>query len=295
MNRLAIHNEYVRINRKFEEFFFPKVRKAIREKQTSVIHHLRNGGIDAALHFLHSDTGNEQLMEVVRDLYQQVGVRHAKLTYSRLLVDAGKKSYSPEMIVKGFGFNEAWTNFILKYLNRFLLEKITYEVARTTRDALLTILATATTQGWSIDQTVDKIDNWPGERFQAARVVRTETNRAANVGSKAQASTSAYEQMKEWISAHDSRVRGSKPKEHANHVKLDRQKIDEEDVFVDSINGDNLDIPGDPTVSAASTVNCRCHAAFTLKRDAQGNPIPKRKTTVVLYPSQTRTRVAVVI
>src|SRR5690606_15512334 len=121
---------------------------------------------------------------------------------------------------KGFGFNYAWTQFIINYLEKFLLEKITYEVARSTRDALLKILAASTAAGWSIDQTIDRLQDWPFERYQAARIVRTEVNRAANVGNKAQAETSEYQQVKEWMSATDNRVRGNPvngKKDHADH------------------------------------------------------------------------------
>lgn len=287
MNRSEIISQYVRVNRQFEKIYFPKVRKAIRYKKNQVLNKLRSGGIQDAIHFLHADLGNERLADVVEDLYKQVGLRHARLNYSRMLSETGKKGAIVPMEMKGFGFNQIWTNFIVNYLRQFLLEKITYQVAATTRDALLAILATATTEGWSIDQTVDKVEGW-NERYQAARVVRTETNRAANVGAKANSETFAYEQMKEWVSAHDNRVRGKKPTDHANHVKLDGTKIDAEDSFHDSVNGDLLDFPGDIKASPASTIECRCAAVYTAKRDKDGNLIPKRRSTAVIFPGQIR-------
>lgn len=287
MTRASIISEYARVNRQFEKLYFPKVRKAIRYKKNQTLNHLRSGGIQSAIHFLNTDLGNERLTNIVEDLYKQVGLRHARLNYSRMLSEVGKKSSAQPTELKGFGFNQIWTNFIINYFRQFLLEKITYNVAATTRDALLGILSIATVQGWSIDQTIDKVEGWD-ERYQAARVVRTETNRAANVGAKANSETFAYEQMKEWVSAHDNRVRGKKPKEHANHVKLDGTKIDADDSFHDSVNGDLLDFPGDIKASAASTINCRCLAVYTAKRDKDGNLIPKRRSTSVIFPGQIR-------
>jgi hypothetical protein len=287
MTRSDIISQYIRVNRQFEKQYFPKVRKAIRYKKNQVLNKLRAGGIQDAIRFLHADLGNERLTDVVEDLYKQVGLRHARLNYSRMLSETGKKGAIMPLEMKGFGFNQIWTNFIVNYFRQFLLEKITYHVAATTRDALLAILATATTEGWSVDQTVDKVEGW-NERYQAARVVRTEVGRAANVGAKANSETLTYEQQKEWVSAHDNRVRGKKPKDHANHVKLDGTKIDADDSFNDSVNGDLLDFPGDIKASAASTINCRCVAVWTAKRDKDGNLIPKRRSTAVSFPGQLR-------
>jgi len=194
-----------------------------------------------------------------------------------------------------FGFNPTWTKFIVDYLNRFLIEKITFEVSRTTRDELLKVLNQAITEGWSVDETVKRIESLPFTAMQAARIVRTEVNRAANVGAKAQSSTFAFEQNKEWISAEDNRVRGLRPSDHANHVLLDGVTINEGDVFIDIRNGDRLEFPGDPRASAASTINCRCSVAYVAKRNAEGRLIPKRQTTTVIFPNQRVNRQTITI
>jgi hypothetical protein len=285
MTRLQIISEFTRINRKYESLYFPKVAKAIASKRQDVLIKLKSGGIDYAKNWLSSDLGNTLLTDVVTELFKTVGLRHARMNYSRMLNENGRKGYISGMEVKGFGFNQIWTQFLIEYFRTYLLQKITYDVAATTRAALLAILATATTEGWSVDQTVDKVEGW-NERYQAARVVRTEVGRAANVGAKANSDTLSYEQQKEWVSAHDFRVRGHKKSDHANHIKLDKTKIDAEDKFVDSVNGDQLDFPGDIAASAASVINCRCMVVYTAKRDENGNLIPKRKTTTVIYPGQ---------
>ena len=45
-------------------------------------------------------------------------------------------------------------------------------------------LTAGTALGLSVDQMVDKLEDWPFERYQAARIVRTEVNRASNVGQR---------------------------------------------------------------------------------------------------------------
>lgn len=290
MNRNNFINDYVRVNRKSETAYMPPVQRAIHSKVKGVISHLRSGGFNAAQHYLSTDLGNEKMVEVIRSLYLTVGKKHAQLNYSRLLHDTRKRKWiTLRLESKGFGFNQEWADFINRYLQKFLTSKITFEIAQTTRDALLRTLSVMTMQGLSTDQAIEQLEDWPYERFQAARIVRTEVNRAANTGASAQASTSGWQQLKEWIAVHDNRTRGNPMtgmKDHANHWALDGTTIDEDDLFKDSRNGDTLQFPGDPAASAGSTVNCRCAVAYTFKRDAKGNLIPKRKTTAVLYPNQ---------
>lgn len=197
-------------------------------------------------------------------------------------------SSSSKIQTKGFGFNAAWTKFIEDYLQRFLIDKITFAVASTTREALLRALTRGVDSGLGVDGMIDTLKDWPYERFQAARIVRTEVNRAANVGAKAQAETGKYEQQKEWVAINDFRTRGHNPKDHASHVALNGTKIDAGDLFIDPRNGDKLQFPGDPNASAESTINCRCSAVFVNKRDNNGNLIPKRRSTAVTYPAQQR-------
>lgn len=273
----------------------PIVVGAINYKVRLVMSRLKSGGIDAARNFLQTDLVNERMTEVIKRLYRVVGLKHAQINYMRLKADAGRKSAPLLMEEKGFGFNSEWATFILNYLQRYLLDKVTIAINETTREHLLKALNDMVNEGLGVDQMLERLKEWPYKRFQAARIVRTEVNRAANVGSKAQAQTSEYQQWKEWSSVHDNRTRGTHPEDHANHVALDGVKINEDDQFTDPRNGDRLDFPGDPKGSAASVINCRCQALYSIKRDQYGNPIPKRKTTVVIYPGQIRPRRTVVI
>lgn len=291
MNRNSFINEYVSLNRKFEVKFFPVVKKAIHKKVQATIARLREGGYHSATNYLHTDLHNPAMTEAITQLYKIVGLKHAQVNYSRLLHDSRKRKWIDlHLQTKGFGFNSKWIDFILNYLKRHLVDKVTIQINATTRDALLRALSIMQFEGLSVDGAILKLEEWPYEEFQAARIVRTEVNRAANTGAMAQADTSNWQQLKEWIAIHDNRTRGNPltgAKDHANHWSLDGVKIDEGDVFVDPRNGDRLEFPGDPKASAESTINCRCSVAYTFKRDRNGNLIPKRKSTVVLYPNQT--------
>jgi hypothetical protein len=306
MNRQAFHNTFITVNRRFEKKYQPKVEAVlIHEGLTKAI---RNHGVKAGMIYARDTIHNPQLALIIRQLYVDVGLKHSQMNYVRmrndlrssrskgLHTDQVTKELIIDMQVKAsFGFNPTWTKFIVDYLNRFLIEKITFEVSRTTRDELLKVLQQAINEGWSIDETVNRINDLPFTAMQAARIVRTEVNRAANVGARAQSDTFAFQQNKEWISAEDNRVRGLRPSDHANHVALDGVTINEGDVFVDPRNGDILEFPGDPKASAASTINCRCSVAYVAKRDTNGRLIPKRQTTTVIFPNQRVNRQTVMI
>lgn len=296
MNRNQFIEQYTRVNRRYEDMYLKPVQKAIHAKVSAVISKLREDGVQAAQAYLNLDFQNEHMTKVINDLYKTVGLKHARLNYSRLLPESrGRKFVNASMQTKGFGFNKEWADFIESFLKRFLLEKITIEISNTTRDALLRALSIMTTQGLSVDLMIEQLQDWPYERYQAARILRTEVNRAANVGATAQQETSEYQQLKEWIAVHDNRTRGVNPKDHASHIGLDGVRIDSEDVFIDPRNNDRLRFPGDPLGSAESTINCRCAVGYEFKRDINGNLIPKRRSTTVLYPNQNRPRRVVTI
>jgi uncharacterized protein with gpF-like domain len=186
------------------------------------------------------------------------------------------------METKGFGFNEQWIAFILQYLQQFLIDKITFKVSNTTRDKLLDVLQQGIADGLGIEDMVNLLEDLPFTRTQAARITRTEINRAANVGTMAGVSTSEYEMNKEWIAAHDHRTRGVNPKDHADHYNLDGQVVDIDGKFRDPINGHELSFPGDPEAAAEDVVNCRCSSAPIAKKDVNGFLVPKPQPAQVI-------------
>lgn len=289
------------VQRRFENKYFNKVEKTIRAKVNEVIRNIQYyGNIHDGINNLHrSVASNTALSNTVKDLYLEVGLQFARRTWRDLQAQKRnakgggfyiENGAADRPLLKGFGFNAQWVEFIKNYLFRFLLDKITFGVAETTREVLLNVLNQAITEGWGVNETVKHLDELPFTASQAARIVRTEITRAANTGAMAAGSTFEFEQAKEWIAAHDSRTRGgpTHDHDHANHWSLDGIVVNYDDVFHDPVNGDKLRFPGDPNASASSTVNCRCSVAVIAKRDSNNRLIPKRKTTYVQYPKENR-------
>lgn len=262
--------KYERINRKFEKFFFPRIKKPIQRKIDSLTAVVNQYGVQAGINWLNQQLVTPGLTVEVQRLYEVTGVRHANE------VTRGLRK-QPKISKKGFGFNAEWVQFIQDYLQNHLIENITFNVNATTKAYLLRVLQRSIAEGWGVDETVRNLRESTFSDFQAARIVRTEVNTAANVGVIAAGETYDYEMQKEWVSVHDHRTRGVSPKDHASHVALDGTVIDFDDVFIDPRNGDRLRHPGDPKASAASIINCRCNLTLKPKRDSRGRLIPKRK------------------
>lgn len=270
MNSRQNIKETVAIQRRYEVKYFTPVRRAIRSEINSTIAVLKARGIDTAINHVNAHIHSGSIATIIDKLYQEVGLRFARRTW----IDLQKRR---RMAQKGFGFNFQWVQFIKDYLYQHLIEKITFEVAETTRRILLTTLNRAVSEGWGLDKTVKQLEELPLDKTQAARIVRTETTRAVNTGVAAAGSTFEFEQTKEWIAVHDKRTRGVDPNDHASHIALDGVTIDESELFTDPRNGDKLRYPGDPEATAASTVNCRCNMSLIPKVDQNGRLIPKKK------------------
>lgn len=276
MNRSSIRKEVLRINRKYEELFYPSVLRTLTTKAKAVAEALQSGGFNAASAMLSVDFSNGPLTERIHRLYKIVGVRYANRTYAGLRKQAQ---------VKRFVFNDEWANEVMNYLRKFLLEKITFEVNNTTRNQLLKVLEQGIEEGLSVDEMVTRLKELPFLRYQAARIVRTEIKRASEVGSKIGSDSFEYEQDKEWIAITDNRVRGRNPEDHADHLHMNGQVVDANAKFKDSRSGAELMFPGDPEAGAGNTINCRCTTAYVAKRDERGRLIPKK----------TRSRVSVIM
>lgn len=180
-----------------------------------------------------------------------------------LTVDLNTKDNVLQEKRASFGTNDELTHAIIDYLQRHLLDKSVRPISETTRNWILGIISKGVEEGLGAREIAREIEGSEFLKFQALRIVRTETVRATNIGAMKAAEASPYEVQKEWISANDKRTRFS-------HMLVDGEVQDFNNTFT---NG--LLQPGDPNASAAEVCNCRCSVAFKPKRDENDNLVMK--------------------
>lgn len=273
--RQRVAKQVRRINKQFESQYYEKVKTAIEGEISSLIRYMGEHGVSTDyFNRIHS---NSELSVVMQDLYKQVGVFHAKRVSQML----PKKRIAISMQTKGFGFNATWVEFIADYFKKHLIQYITFGSVETLRKYFLPIISKAVSEGTPFAEVARQIEEVDLARWQAARIVRTEVNGASNLGVRAAGSTYEYQTQKEWISAHDKRVRGVDQEDKSDHIHLDGQVVDFNQPFVDPKNNVRLMQPGDPEAKgdrrsvAATVINCRCTHALIPKRDENGFLIPK--------------------
>lgn len=90
--------------------------------------------------------------------------------------------------------------------------------------------------------------------YRARRIAQTVANYAVNEGNNLAATESGSFRSKVWITMRDDKVRDL-------HRPLDGQEIAINEKF-SLLNGDHLEVPGDPSGRGESVINCRCTAVF---------------------------------
>lgn len=89
--------------------------------------------------------------------------------------------------------------------------------------------------------------------YHAARIARTESHTASEVGTREAVKSTGLDTVKEWASTEDSRTR-------PNHARADGQIKNIDEPF--NVGDQFLQHPGDPLGSAKEVINCRCVALY---------------------------------
>jgi hypothetical protein len=271
--------QYARQLYKIEQKYYPKILKALNAYIKQFNQDLKRDGLAAAHSNLSLQSFNTELQPIVQDLYKRVGLWGAKTAYSELkeLATEGAKA-------GGFGRNEQWIADVIKYLAAHALRLI-QKITNTTREDILRILQNGIDNNLTIDQVIQELSGAGIVETRARTIARTEIVRAANVGHQVGARSFPYEVNKKWKGAGDHRERHS-------HRLLNDYVIGEDDLFKvpvykgDKPTGefDEMNAPGDPTASAANTINCRCRVTYIPKRDEKGRLIMREQNQAVVIP-----------
>ena len=142
------------------------------------------------------------------------------------------------------------------------------------------ILTDGYKEGWGVkdvrNRIMERYDQFSS--WEANRIARTEMQTAHNMGMMHQ-----YQEMgveyKKWRSAHDSRVRGHRKTDRANHIIMDEEIAPLDEPF-----SNGLMYPGDKSGPIEEWINCRCSAVPYLMGPGEMAPVGRtnfRETDIV--------------
>lgn len=138
--------------------------------------------------------------------------------------------------------------------------KLVGDVQRTTLDKLAGIIGIGVGEGLSMPAIAALIDELYLDQILPDRsivIARTETIRATNRGSQDAALATNLDLNKIWVATADDRTRPA-------HTAADGQMTDIRGTF--TVDGEQLQYPGDPDGSAGNVIQCRCTVVYREKQ-----------------------------
>lgn len=258
---------FQRFQRSREQFFAPVIFKALRSQYDSFISLLQKGYTE---HQAILAVESEPVSNVLKDLYADAAIVYGAKIRADLNRLVPYRVQNPNSFnVKAsmpMGFSEEMRRLIIQYFSLDILntsEGITEE----TKDLIRKVFSNAYEKGEGIDDIISQLKDTELSQIRARRIARTETVTSANQGALFVAKSSGLDLNKEWLSARDNRVRGTKPKDKANHVRMNGRTVGLDDYF--NVDGYEMSVPGDRggkegrlLVPASEVVNCRCTTLF---------------------------------
>jgi hypothetical protein len=169
---------------------------------------------------------------------------------------------------------DAFQYAIIQVLQNDGLDQLAADITNTTKEQIRRFLIESTQKNYTLTETIALLRISGITDYRAELIARTETGRAANIGSMVGATATGLVTVKEWIAARDNRTR-REPRDHTDHLIMDGTKLPMEKQFQVPNNQVGLgyelmDHPCDSKASAANVCNCRCTLGYEAVRGANG-------------------------
>lgn len=169
---------------------------------------------------------------------------------------------------------DAFQYAIIQLLQNDGLDQLAADITDTTKEQIRRFLIQSAEKNYTLPETIALLRTSGITDYRAELIARTETGRAANIGSMVGATSTGLVTIKEWISARDNRTR-REPRDHTDHLNMDGVKLPMEKQFQVPNNQVGLgyelmDHPCDSKASAANVCNCRCTLGYEAVRGANG-------------------------
>jgi len=244
-----------------EKRWRPSVLKAMKDQMRQFRQAVATYGGPGAVSGIDHFVTQEGVQVVLGQMHRDAGMKWGYTTWREL----------NQVKRRNEGIVSYLLDFIENYFNQHILN-LAKQITDYTKEIIRERLQDGLDAGKSYEQIANDLVSDDINKVRAERIVRTETVRAANLGSIAGAKKTGLQLKKIWISAKDNRTRRI-PRDSADHLHLDTQMIDIDGKFVvpTKKHGDVLmSQPGDPSAPGECTVNCRCTMGFESVRDDRG-------------------------
>ena len=174
---------------------------------------------------------------------------------------------------------DAFQYAIIQVLQNDGLDQLAADITETTKDQIRRFLVESAQKNYTLPETIALLRTSGITDYRAELIARTETGRAANIGSMVGATSTGLVTIKEWIASKDARTR-RQPIDQTDHLIMDGVKIPMNAKFqVPNIKGrlmgengryDPMEHPCDSSASASNVCNCRCTLGYEAVRGANG-------------------------
>ena len=214
---------------------------------------------------------DKALKKTIYKLHLAMGTKMALISES-----AVKKSVKGVYVPMEFksAKTDAFQYAIIQVLQNDGLDQLAADITETTKEQIRRFLIESAQKNYTLTETIALLRISGITDYRAELIARTETGRAANIGSMVGATATGLVTVKEWIAAKDNRTR-REPRDHTDHLIMDGTKLPMEKQFQVPNNQVGLgyelmDHPCDSKASAANVCNCRCTLGYEAVRGANG-------------------------
>ena len=212
---------------------------------------------------------DKAIKKTIQKLHLAMGVKMAQI--SSKVVKRSVKGHYEALEVKS-AETDLFSYTILQYLQTQGLDQLAADITQTTKDQIRRYLVQSAEKNLTLPETIVLLRGAGITDYRAELIARTETGRAANIGSMVGATSTGLVTVKEWIAAKDNRTRRI-PRDQFDHLNMDGTKIPMDATFKVQNKKGGFEFmlhPCDSSGSAADVCNCRCTLGYEAQRDKNG-------------------------
>jgi hypothetical protein len=212
---------------------------------------------------------DKAIKKTIQKLHLAMGVKMAQI--SSKVVKRSVKGIYEALEVKS-AETDLFAYTILQYLQTQGLDQLASDITNTTKEQIRRYLVQSAEQNLTLPETIVLLRGAGITDYRAELIARTETGRAANIGSMVGATSTGLVTVKEWIAAKDNRTRRI-PRDQFDHLNMDGTKIPMDATFKLQNKKGGFDLmlhPCDSSGSAGDVCNCRCTLGYEAQRDKNG-------------------------